>query len=166
MFTANNLSAQDCYKGRKWLNLSRQKICLDTMMGKTEYNKLKKQINTLKLDLKTERENSKIYKFLIINDTTIFEDNFQKLDVEQIHPMFREYYLLIENIRELRELLPPDIKVEQLETLKRNNKLEKAQQKIRQVNSFDSFDYLSEPQKQYWRKLVNRYNTYNKYANQ
>jgi len=164
-FLIGNLSAQNKGKKQKPPKLQNE-ICQDSITKLNGTIKdLQLQVKNLGKDLQKEQESSKIDNFLNLADTTIFGSKFQKIDVNKLHPQRRDWYSLIENIRELRKLLPPNISVEQLEMLKRNEILEQAQGKIDKINSFDCFDFLSEPQKQYWRELINRYNTYNKYAN-
>jgi hypothetical protein len=164
MFIVGNISAQ-CGKNNV------VKVCLDTIVRQTKYinetTELKRQNQTLQQNLQTETENSKIDKFLNLTDTAIFGSRFLKVEIKQLHPQRRDWYFLIENIHDLNVLLPnpSNITIGQIEILKRDDILKKAEQKISKINSFDCFDFLSEQQKQYFRQLVAQYNTLNKYAN-
>ncbi|GHT29885.1 hypothetical protein AGMMS49574_07930 [Bacteroidia bacterium] len=159
----------------KWLKKNPE--CQDTIAALNDrvenlqkcIDNFKQEVTSLNWKLQAEQEKSKIDNFLNITDTTIFGTNFQKVDVKKCHPQRCDWYLLIENIHDLKNLLTinsaSNDAFEVLEMLKHNNTLEKAQQKIIEINSFDCFDFLTEPQKQYYRQLVTRYNMLNKYAN-
>ncbi|MDR1383771.1 MAG: hypothetical protein LBJ67_08005 [Planctomycetaceae bacterium] len=168
VFIIGNAFAQ----GDKSLKCSSRevKVCLDTIIGKIEYEKLqhdtadlKKQVANLSAQL--EECESEIGKFLTIQDTTIFSSKFLPMEVQSISALYRDYYSLIENIHDLNVLLNSKSEgndVERIRNLQKN--VEKARQKIIAISAFATdekrrvFDFLSPEQKQFWQQLKVRYN--------
>jgi len=177
---SNNLEAQNKEQSKKipkWLNTQ----CQDSIAGLNQiidslYKKnivlndkiseLKTENAYLKKDLLDEKASSQIDKFLNLQDVSIFNTNFLQLDEKKIHPSRKNYYMLIEAIHDLNDLLVTGSNEDLIAQLtKVKNNLEKARQKIKVINAFAEFDFLSEPQKQYFRQLVDRYNELNRTVN-
>ena len=159
--------SKECQDSISRLNIIKEDLETRIETLETENKKNNQQVDNLTNDLLLEKYNSKIDNFLNLKDTTVFGSNFIECE-EQVHPQRKDWYLLIESIRDLKNQLTinstGDI-FDVLETLNKNSTLEKAQQKILIINTYDCFDFLSEPQKQFYRQLIVRYNTLNKYAN-
>jgi len=160
----DNLLAQD--------NCSKTiKVCPDTIVGYKQYTKdttgLKRQIRDLQ-QLTTETHElpvkNEIDYILNINDISIFTSGFKCIPLEEIHPRSRDYYSLIKNIHDLRDLLTSiDGKsIVQLSQIKTD--LAQVRLLIDTINSFATTDkrkvadFLTEPQKQFYRSLVDHYN--------
>jgi len=162
IFFTTNLSAQKCPKIR---------VCSsDTVISIVEYKELQKDADFGKQQA-TQLQKPDIDKFLNIQDTTIFGSKFQRFTLQSIPIRSRDFYSLIENIHDLNNLLAntENMNVAQLRNLKNN--LVNAKTKIDLINSFATLekrkitDFLTEPQKQYFRQLVTRYNELNEMLN-
>ncbi|MDR1544552.1 MAG: hypothetical protein LBS50_09155 [Prevotellaceae bacterium] len=172
-----NLSAQDGETNNKPFKCSKKevKVCPDTIMGKTEYLQLQNDTANLKQQvakLTAQLQKPDIDKFLNIQDTAIFGSKFQRFQQQTIPARSRDFYLLIENIHDLSVLLNSKSEGSDLDRLKRaKENIDKALQKITGISSFATddkrrvFDFLSHEQKQYYRKLVARYNELNEMFN-
>ncbi len=154
LITSNSLA-------QLWLN-SKCQDTISTLVNikntlQSKNNELDGKVKAVEAKLQNEVEISKVDKFLNIVDSTIFTSNFQNFDVNKISPRSRNFYLLIENIHDLNDLLATkgDL-LTQIEHLKNN--LEKASQKIIEIDSSNEYEYLSENQKSYIKKLVDYYN--------
>jgi len=167
LFSGNLYAQKDQPKrAPKWLD----KKCQDTITVlndsinslNTINTELKKEISNFKKQINLQKEEIDKFKvdiFLNIEDTSIFTSSFLELNTVEIHPSRRNYYLLIENIFDLNILLSPDGNgdiIAQLSRIKSN--LDKASQTITTINSFNEFEYLSETQKIFFRRLVLRFN--------
>jgi superfamily I DNA/RNA helicase len=115
-------------------------------------------------NLEKEMGDLRVDKYLNREDTTVFTD-FQDFSNKKIHPSRRDHYLLIENIHALASLLQNITELgKELKLNEAKQKLDEASEKIAEINSYATDEkhkianYLSEPQKQYYRNMVNRYN--------
>ena len=150
-----------------WTNLLvAQNMTEYTNSNKKEKMVLEEKVQSLEMQIE-QIENDDIDKFLNIQDTTIFGSKFRNLSASSIPKRSREFYLLIQYIHNLNELITciENMNISQL--LSAGNQLTEARRLIDEINSFVTIekrritDYLSEVQKQYFRDLVNRYNELN-----
>ena len=143
------------------------KVCPDTIMGITKYSMLQQDTVNLKKEianLTAQLQNYDIDKFLNIQDTTIFDSKFQNFQLPLISLRNQDFYSLIENIHILNDILTNTEKMNFSQQQEGKNNLVYAKEKIDLINSFTMCekrkvtDFLTEPQKQYYRQLVTRYN--------
>lgn len=156
------------------------KVQTDTILYKYQYEQMWQDLQKQKKDntfleekvQSLERriaqlDDTEIDRFLNIQDTTIFGSKFKKIAVTSIPLRSREFFLLIQNIHDLNELLTEieNMNISQFSSV--GIQLTEARLLIDDINSFATIekrritDYLSEAQKQYFRDLVKRYNELN-----
>jgi hypothetical protein len=112
MLFVGNLSAQTLEKTQrpeKSKRLKHPKECLECLDSINTLNAkidtLTQQIADLTRDLQLEKEGSKIDKFLNIQDTTIFNSNYQDISPDKIYPRSKEIYQWVKNVHYLDSLL-------------------------------------------------------------
>lgn len=149
------------------------KVCSDTVMFASDYNKLKEKnrqlgecVNDQKLTISGLENLLKngIESFLKISDVSIFKENFREYNTNELPVCVQDYYSLIKNIHLLYKQMTDIEKLNLYQIDQLNEGLEKALTTINVVNSFATIerhkvsDYLSEEQKQFYRDLVYKYN--------
>ena len=101
-------------------------------------------------------------EFLNIQDTSIFGSKFQSVDPASLCARSRDFYNLIRLIHDLKCTLDPKVEGSTAEFLKKlKESSEKALHIIDSINSDVSdnvFSWLSQPQKAYYRALIEQYN--------
>jgi hypothetical protein len=105
--------------------------------------------------------NPKIDKFLNTEDSTIFfDEKFMNLSDYQIHPRSKEYYLLIQNIYNLKKLLYEVAMLPISQRPKAKEELSKALTIINTIKDTNECykSSLFEEQKQFYRNLVDKFN--------
>lgn len=177
MFGTGVMFAQNTFKYENPNSNDKVKVQADTILYKYQYEpilqelfSLKRENDTIQLhahsleDRISQLEAEDFDKFLNLQDTTIFGSKFQVLSLDLIPKRSMDFYILIQDIHDLNELLTviENMNISQLHTI--GKQLHVAKQKIDEINSFAEIekrritDYLSEEQKQFFRDLVKRYN--------
>jgi hypothetical protein len=174
VFISENLSAQEGKNKPFECSNKEVKVCPDTIIGKTEYSQLQRDTADLKkqvINLTIQLQKPDIDKFLNIQDTAIFGSEFLKFPLQSIPARSRDFYLLIENIHDLNNLLANTENMTVAQSQKLKDNLVVAKTKIDLINSFATLekrkvsDFLTDLQKQYYRQLVARYNELNEMFN-
>lgn len=177
LFGIGMMFAQNTFKFENPNSKEKVKVQADTILYKYQYEQILQELFSLREENDTIQRyarslEDRIYhleaedfdKFLNLQDTTIFGSKFQVLSLDLIPKRSVDFYILIQDIHNLNELLTAieNMNLSQLHIV--GNQLQEAKQKIDEINSFAEIekrkitDYLSEEQKQFFRNLVKRYN--------
>jgi hypothetical protein len=126
-----------------------------------------------------EKYNPEIDKFLNIEDTSIFTSAFKSCNLQEVHPSRRSFYQVVEKIHDFSEKLQiveqtlSNSKIDDVakqmnlpkETIKgilvitAKENIDKAEQDLDGLIPFiKEIDYLSPPQKQYYKLLKDKFN--------
>lgn len=180
MMWSNSLIAQNVSTFNNPNKGEKVKVQADTILYKYQYESILKELHKLRKDNAGLIQNVELLKerivqltendidiFLNIQDTTIFGSKYQKYSMGSIPKRSSEYYLLIQKIHDLNNLLTgiENMNISQLSSVE--NQLMEARRLIDDINSFATLekrkitDFLSEEQKQFFRNLVKRYNQLN-----
>lgn len=169
LFGIGMMFAQNTFKFENPNSKEKVKVQADTILYKYQYEQILQELFSLREENDTIQRyarslEDRIYhleaedfdKFLNLQDTTIFGSKFQVLSLDLIPKRSVDFYILIQDIHNLNELLTAieNMNLSQLHIV--GNQLQEAKQKIDEINSFAEIekrkitDYLSEEQKQFF----------------